>query len=341
LKKLNVVCSITLFISLLFFACEGGGRELPDQNQSEKRDRDSIKAESSDLKNSVDELSRIRDSIDFEIKKHEAKFKLMSHLSRSSLDHIVLSMDTSDNFIQTFSEVFGFLIKPGREHENGIYNRFIEFNNESEIEFISVTEPSDELAYSYSDKIRAGGGLEFVAIRSDSVDLLSRLFTILLPENCQITTNELTTNFTFTNSEFLKNILFFKYNLMGEYKNSLTTHPNGAIGIKSVWLNYSDIKWIQKMEEMGFIHSGRSNSNYLNTSIEIFTLNNFELFLVNKYDSNEMLGISIELHDINQFELEDISDLKITELEDEFNKSIFISLNNNKNQFIELFERKK
>jgi hypothetical protein len=76
------------------------------------------------------------------------------------LDHAPIAVTDLDGAAAAFSRL-GFLIKPGRPHDDGIRNRHVKFPNGGGIELITAANPTDDLAREYVDWLRAGPGAAF------------------------------------------------------------------------------------------------------------------------------------------------------------------------------------
>jgi hypothetical protein len=73
------------------------------------------------------------------------------------LDHAPVAVADLDAAASDFSRL-GFVIKPGRPHGDGIRNRHVKFPNGGEIELITASNPTDDLAREYADWLKGGDG---------------------------------------------------------------------------------------------------------------------------------------------------------------------------------------
>lgn len=66
----------------------------------------------------------------------------------------------------------GFSLKPGRPHDNTLFNSHAKYPDGREIELITATEPRDALASRYLRKIAAGDGAAYLAFHCDDFSVL-------------------------------------------------------------------------------------------------------------------------------------------------------------------------
>jgi len=91
------------------------------------------------------------------------------------LDHIPLAVADLESATANFGK-FGFLIKPGRPHGNGLRNQHIKFPTGEGIELMTVRDPTDSLAREYDDWLKGGDGPAFWSLYSaDLAALTTRL----------------------------------------------------------------------------------------------------------------------------------------------------------------------
>ena len=80
------------------------------------------------------------------------------------IDHVINAVDDLDSAIIAF-EANGFTVKPGRLHQNGLYNAHIKFKDNTSFELMSVKgDPSDEMAKEYKDLLEDGVGGAYLAL---------------------------------------------------------------------------------------------------------------------------------------------------------------------------------
>jgi hypothetical protein len=103
-----------------------------------------------------------------------ASFIVISHPQSKneisiSLDHVNVAINNLKKAEEFFKSI-GFTVKPGMFHENSIENIHLKFWDGTEIEFISASEPLDELAEKYIKLKSEGDGGAFLALRTSTFD---------------------------------------------------------------------------------------------------------------------------------------------------------------------------
>ena len=88
------------------------------------------------------------------------------------LDHIPLAVTDLDGAAEQYRQL-GFVLKPGRVHENGIRNQHIKFPDGTEIELITASEAQDPQTAEYLQHLAAGDGAAFVGFYAPEVDRLA------------------------------------------------------------------------------------------------------------------------------------------------------------------------
>jgi hypothetical protein len=88
------------------------------------------------------------------------------------MDHMPLAVRDLDSAKADF-EKLGFVLKPGRQHDDGIRNAHVKFADGTEIELITAASPKDALATEYTDFLKAGDGPAFWSLYSPNLDALT------------------------------------------------------------------------------------------------------------------------------------------------------------------------
>ncbi len=83
--------------------------------------------------------------------------------SSLSLDHVVVAVNDLEASAEKFRKL-GFMLKPGRFHENGIRNWHAKFPDGTEIELLTAPEARDDLTRKYRDLLAEGDGGAFLAL---------------------------------------------------------------------------------------------------------------------------------------------------------------------------------
>jgi catechol 2,3-dioxygenase-like lactoylglutathione lyase family enzyme len=80
-----------------------------------------------------------------------------------ALDHVVLAANDLEASAARFRS-FGFALKPGRPHDNGIRNQHVKFRDGTELELLTAPEARDDLTNLYRRHLEAGDGPAFLAL---------------------------------------------------------------------------------------------------------------------------------------------------------------------------------
>jgi catechol 2,3-dioxygenase-like lactoylglutathione lyase family enzyme len=79
------------------------------------------------------------------------------------LDHVVFAVNDLEAAAARFRS-FGFALKPGRPHENGIRNEHVKFADGTELELLTAAEARDDLTKKYRQHLAAGDGAAYLAL---------------------------------------------------------------------------------------------------------------------------------------------------------------------------------
>jgi hypothetical protein len=148
----------------------------------------------------------------------------------SGLDHMPVAVADLDRAVADFQRL-GFVLKPGRPHDDSIRNRHVKFPNGGEIELITASAPMDALARSYVDWIKIADGPAFWSVRSgDFTALISALAAKGLAASRK---GELV---TMSEDTFPHRLFFGERGLSPTDGPQYWAHPNGAYQLRAVWL---------------------------------------------------------------------------------------------------------
>jgi len=92
------------------------------------------------------------------------------------LDHAPVAVNDLDKAAADF-ERLGFVIKPGRAHDDGISNRHVKFPNGGGIELITAHDPTDDLARQYADWLKGGDGPSLWSLYGPDLPALAHALT--------------------------------------------------------------------------------------------------------------------------------------------------------------------
>jgi catechol 2,3-dioxygenase-like lactoylglutathione lyase family enzyme len=133
----------------------------------------------------------------------------------TGLDHIPIAVQNLEAAAERY-RAFGFSLKPGRPHENGIRNEHVKFPDGTELELITAPEARDRLTTTYRKHLAGGDGPAFLAFFAQTVDDAVRQ---LAPPY----------------------VFFGPRNHSPTDRPEHFAHPNGADSLIGVWLAADDL----------------------------------------------------------------------------------------------------
>ena len=80
-----------------------------------------------------------------------------------ALDHVVLAVNDLEATAARYRQ-FGFALKPGQPHANGIRNQHVKFTNGTELELLTAPKPADDLTTRYRQHLAEGNGPAYLAL---------------------------------------------------------------------------------------------------------------------------------------------------------------------------------
>lgn len=89
------------------------------------------------------------------------------------LDHVIVAVDDLEAAAERY-RAFGFSLKAGRFHENGIRNRHVKFPDGAELELLTAPAARDELTARYRRHLEGGDGPAFAGLFAPDGDRLAR-----------------------------------------------------------------------------------------------------------------------------------------------------------------------
>ena len=146
------------------------------------------------------------------------------------LDHIPLAVKDLDASKTDF-EALGFVLKPGRPHENGLRNAHVKFPDGTEIELITAPAATDALSSEYHAWLKDGDGPAFLGLYAPDLGALgehvSRLgFALERKGNLS----------TFSEPAALKRLFFANRQRSPTDRPEHFVHANTAFSLAGVWL---------------------------------------------------------------------------------------------------------
>lgn len=146
------------------------------------------------------------------------------------LDHVPVAVSDLEQAVATYDR-FGFSMKPGRFHENGLRNSHVKFPDGSGVELISPpAEPVDRLTRNYSRFLQDGDGPAYVSFHARDTEVLT---TALHRANLRFTEQGGLITPSDPNLDF---IFFVQDNRSPTDRPEHFAHPNTAVAMTEIWL---------------------------------------------------------------------------------------------------------
>ncbi len=146
------------------------------------------------------------------------------------IDHIPTVVEDLDESSARYREL-GFVLKPGRAHDNGLLNRHVKFKDGSGIELLSVpAAPKDELTRTYSALLRKGEGPAYLSFHARDSDARAAAL------NAADVGFSVTSGMTTLDDPRLGFLFFVEDNRSPTDRPEHFAHPNGAGAMSEVWL---------------------------------------------------------------------------------------------------------
>jgi hypothetical protein len=249
---------------------------------------------------------------------------------------MIIGSNNLKNSKKIFEEMLGFTLKDGKKHQNGISNFFIEFSDDSEIEIISVVNPSDNLANQYKKFLENDKyGFQLALRTNELLDLKEHLSTLKLGYS-DYSKNKIYATLSKNIIDAELPIFFIQYN--NKNKNIHTTHLNKSLGIKSLWFSTNNIKkTARQLVDFGFDAIGNYELPTFKSKVVQFKNKNFEIILI-EADKYELTGMTIWVQDLQM--LNEIISKNNIEITKEFNDKIFVNPAQTNSIWIEFLEAK-
>ena len=301
MKNLLLVAAL---MTIVFFSCTSdGNKNIPDDNEKKlASDQQKEKLEEiAKLKREIESLKSRKDSVNEQYNSLIVRPAISKIILQSDLDHMNIAVNDIDKTEKYFTDVLGFTIKKGREHNNGILNSFVKFGDNSYIELITVVNQPDSSTQVYRDILKNGDAGAFVALRSDSLSSLSEYYKLLEKvTNIKRYGNDFET-LEFGDKEELKNIFFINYPGLVKDDKTLLTHKNGAMGLAAVWLAAKSTDEIEKTFTLyGFKVLTGVTIPSLNIEGRIVEMNEGKIYLLPSDTSNGVFGITVLVNDVQK-----------------------------------------
>ncbi len=338
IKTKNRLITFSFVLIVAFMGCDNKS-ELNDIKKQKINETQAIEEERIKYQQDIDSINREIDLLsiaksEIEERADFAEAEIFRIIKKAHFDHIIIGSNNLDDSKNIFEEKLGFTIKDGQKHKNGISNFFIEFSDESEIEIISVKNPSDHLASQYEKFLEDDKyGFQFVLRTNELLDLKEHLTTLKFGYS-NYSKNNIYATLSKNMIDLELPIFFIQYN--SENKNTHINHLNKSLGIKSVWFSTRNIKkTARELVDFGFDAVGNYELPAFKGKVVQFKNNNFEIILIES-EKYELTGMTIWVEDVEALN-ERIRKNNI-EIIKQFKEKIFINPAQTKSIWIEFAE---
>ena len=191
------------------------------------------------------------------------------------LDHVIVAVRDLDGAAETYRRL-GFALKPGRLHANSILNQHVKFEDGSEIELLTASQPRDDLARGYVQHIAAGDGPAYVAFYAPDLDRLERTLRAAdLPY-------KRTGGLLSPKSPGTGHIFFGQRNRVPSDRPEHFAHANGAETLLGVWIAGDDIAAETSLLEALGARASKQPSRRLGAEARVWSFPQAEVAFVPK-----------------------------------------------------------
>jgi hypothetical protein len=146
------------------------------------------------------------------------------------VDHIPLAVNDLEQAVIDFHKL-GFVLKPGRPHDDGIRNSHVKFRDGTEIELITVASPTDALASTYMDWLKGGDGPAHWALYNPDLPALTKRLTSL-----GLHPTDEGDVVSLPQSDFPHQLFFADRLWSPTDRPEHYAHPNTAYRLEAIWL---------------------------------------------------------------------------------------------------------
>jgi Glyoxalase-like domain len=293
---------IFIILSLIGTSCDNK-TEIIDSKKNSNQDTRKIEEEKDKYETAIDSLDKEILALSntknvLKNKKEFAEAEIISIVKESYLDHVIIGSNNLDQSRSFLKDKLGFSLKKGTEHSNGISSFFVEFEDSSEIELISVANANDKLTEEYNSLLaKKRFGFQFV-LRTNKIYKLKEYFRTLDSRFSQINENKTYSTLSKQNLDPELPLFFIQYHQQNV--NTVTNHQNKTLGISSVWISTREIKsTAMQYIDLGFSVVDRINVGNIKNKTVLLRNDNFEIILIES-NSNEVSGLTIRTSDLNE-----------------------------------------
>jgi catechol 2,3-dioxygenase-like lactoylglutathione lyase family enzyme len=200
------------------------------------------------------------------------------------IDHVVVAVANLETATEAWRNL-GFRLKPGRTHANGIRNAHAKFRDRTELELLSVEEPTDGLAEWYQSFISAGGGGAFLSLGAGAIGEVAETLRRAGLEPT-ITRGGAFDYASFPPDHPLHQIFFIEYSDPVEDAPEIMQHRNGVAGMSEVWLEVPEESVLPAVLEALGGRSCGAGRHPAGFEGRVFALANGRVILIPRSDSH-------------------------------------------------------
>ncbi len=293
-----------IILSLIGTSCDNKS-ELMDSKKKINQDAKEIEDEKNKYEAAIDSLDKeilnLSNTKNKLVNKKEfAETEIISIVKESYLDHVIIGSNNLDQSRSFLKDKLGFSLKEVTEHSSGISSFFVEFEDRSKIELISVENANDKLTEEYKtllDKKRFG--FQF-ALRTNRIYKLKESFSALDSELSQL--NEDTKYSTLSKQNLDQELPLFFIQYHQQNVNTVTNHQNKTLGVSAVWISTKEIKTTaMQFIDLGFTVVDRINIGNIKSKTVLLRNDNFEIVLIES-NSNVVSGLTIRTSNLNDIQ---------------------------------------
>ncbi len=218
-----------------------------------------------------------------------------------SLDHVNVAVKDLAEAKRCF-ESLGFTLKPGQPHANSIENLHAKFQDGTEIELITATEPRDSLARDYLELVGEGNGGAFVALRTPRLEEVRRC---LADEGHSAIVSRTAGSrwMMFRRGDPLRFVWMQEIAKPWIDEPRHLAHANGAMGLTAVWVD-SSYSWNVASFARALGREGREASSPRPRSVDV-PLSNGSIQLVGvvvPVKRRPVVGVTVEVKNVSHVE---------------------------------------
>lgn len=239
------------------------------------------------------------------------------------IDHVPLAVRDLETAAERY-RALGFVLKPGREHANGIRNQHVKFRDGTEIELITAPEARDGLTAVYRRHLAGGDGPVFLGLYAPDLDALARRLDALGRPFAR-------SGGLLVLSGDLDYLFFGPRNRTPTDRPEHFRHPNGAERVTAVWIAGDDLlSETRLLESLGASVERRTVAVPDRTELRVLVLPRAELRLLpaarRTSPGRKIVGLTLSVADlaVTRRALAGVTDVESRPTDDAAGASVFV-----------------